>query len=802
MEKRIIKILPLICFFLTGASSLIDEIAWTKILSLIFGSSLIGAGLVLFIFMFFLFSGSIIGGKIASISFKPLKIYGLFEIITGIMVIFSPFVLEKIKEIAFKGKDFYAYLFSFITLIFPVTLMGSTFPIFLKSQRKNLKEYSKKTGLVYGLNLLGGSIGAILSGFYLIPRFGIKETLIFSGFLDIFAGIICVFLSKNFINKELEAEKLKISREEKKSIFIAFFGGVASLILEVAWFRMLNLFIGSSTYSFTLMVSSFLLGLFFGSFFLSKIADKKENVFSFLSLLHILISFFSTIVSITFLLVPYFYIEIIKITKAKFFKMNFLIFIFLFLIFLVPTSLIGSALPVAIKAGAGIRKSKSSGLIYASSSIGSAIGSISSSLLLIPNLGLKKTLIIAFSFSSIASLISNISSFKLKEKNLKILIICVILWFLWLFNFLPWNWKILTSGCYAYAHLYTRIFSKEEIKFRNLKIIEDFKISDCLEEKKPQIGYETKLLYLKEGIFSQVAVVEEMGIRSLLINGKVDASNGLEDMKTQILLGHLPCIFLDEIKGNALVIGIGSGVTTGAITTYNFNEIHAIEIEKEVLNASKFFKEENLNFFMDKRVKIIIGDARKEIYRLNKKFSVITSEPSNLWMSGVSFLFTYEFFKEIFNKLEENGIFCQWIHLYQIGLEDIKIFLNTISSVFPNLLIYSDGGDMLILASKNKIKIFREKLIEKINGNEKLRNWFGKVGFCSLSDLLKYFILDERGLKFFLKNEKINTDNYPVLEYSAAKNLGFDFSRKILKELLISGRNAGKIEFHGLGFLE
>lgn len=793
-----IEIIAGICFFITGFASLIDEVIWTKILSTIFGSTLVATGFVLSLYMILLGAGSGIGGKIASLSRKPLKIFGFFEILIGILVIFTPHLFNIVKELSLKTNNILPALLSFLILSPIIILMGATFPIFLKAKREKIENYSKEIGIVYGLNLLGGSLGSLLGGFLFLPALGIKKALFLSGFLDILAGILALIIERYYSLKEKEEKAPEKFPGEKKAIVVAFFGGIASLALEVAWIRCLSLFIGSSTYAFTLLVSSFILGLFFGSTFLSKKGDKKEELFPYLSEIHLLICFSSTALSVFLISVPFFYINIIKLTGAKFLTLNFFLFLFLFLIFLFPTSLMGFALPLSIKAGTkGKGLSKSAGLIYGFSSLGSSLGAVLASLVLIPNFGLKTTLFFAFFSSLLASLVASIKKF-----NFKIFSVTILLWVLWSLKILPWDWRILTAGYYAYAPIYAKNISSQPLESRNLILKENLPFGEFKENfKKPEfLG--TKLLFLKDGLFALVAVVEEKGIRSLLINGKADASNGLEDMRTQLLLGHLPSLLLDKIKGNACVIGLGSGVTAGAVSTYNFNEIYVIEIEKEVFKASFFFKDENLEFYNDKRVKILIRDARKEIFRLNKKFTLITSEPSNLWMSGTSSLFTYEFFKEIYKKLEEDGIFCQWIHLYQISFEDVKIFLKTINSVFSHLLLFADGEDLLVLASKKEIILKPETWLLRAKENENLRYQFGRVGFLNLSDFAKNFIMDERGLQFLIKNEKTHKDDLPILEYSAAKYLGFDFSREILKKLIEAGKRGGKIYLEDFGFIE
>ena len=148
---------------------------------------------------------------------------------------------------------------------------------------------------------------------------------------------------------------------------------------------------------------------------------------------------------------------------------------------------------------------------------------------------------------------------------------------------------------------------------------------------------------------------DENGIRSLLINGKPDASNvPTGDMRTQLLLGHLPALHMDKPK-NALVIGLGSGVTAGALALHELNRIDVVEIEEKVAKASEYFAEENGNVLKRKNVRLIFDDGRNVVQHSSMKYDLITSEPSNLWMSGVANLFTREFFQAASNRLNPDG---------------------------------------------------------------------------------------------------------------------------------------------------
>ncbi len=153
---------------------------------------------------------------------------------------------------------------------------------------------------------------------------------------------------------------------------------------------------------------------------------------------------------------------------------------------------------------------------------------------------------------------------------------------------------------------------------------------------------EEQVLFYKDGISSTVSVHQGNDGRSLRVNGKTDAGTG-EDMATQLMLGHIPARLHPDPRA-ALVIGLGSGVTVGALTQYELDRIDVVEIEPAVIDASRFFTEENRRALADSRVSTIVGDGRNYIVMSPRQYDLIISEPSNPWIGGIASLFTVEFF--------------------------------------------------------------------------------------------------------------------------------------------------------------
>ena len=203
-----------------------------------------------------------------------------------------------------------------------------------------------------------------------------------------------------------------------------------------------------------------------------------------------------------------------------------------------------------------------------------------------------------------------------------------------MFSVPEWDRDLITSGAYKYAR---------QLSTENL-------------ESSLRAG---RLEYYKEGPAGTVSVRRVTGARSLAIDGKVDASNGA-DMLTQRLLGLLPTM-LHAGPRDALVIGLGSGVTADAVLASDeIRHLDVVEISPEVVEASEYFVRENHDVLRKPAVRLLVGDGRSHLRLSARQYDVIVSEPSNPWMAGVSALFTREFFAAARARLRSGGIFCQW----------------------------------------------------------------------------------------------------------------------------------------------
>ena len=202
-----------------------------------------------------------------------------------------------------------------------------------------------------------------------------------------------------------------------------------------------------------------------------------------------------------------------------------------------------------------------------------------------------------------------------------------------------------------------------------------------------------------EGRNTTVSVWESSTGRTLRVTGKVDASD-YGDMDTQIMLGLAPVAALPH-PHSALAIGFGSGVTTAVLAAVpGMDRVHVVELEPAVLGLAPWFSSVNGDVLQRPNVRAIADDARSALQLSSERFDVIVSEPSNPWVAGVATLYTPDFFRIARRRLADDGVFCQWVQLYQLPLSVVAGIVRNLQQVFPHVAVWAAGDyDLMVLGS-------------------------------------------------------------------------------------------------------
>ena len=768
--KRQNTIVLLLTVFLANFLSLVFQVIWTRKLSVVFGSTAFSISAVLTVFLSGIALGGYLGGALMKGSSGKVRLFGLALIALGVYSALSLYLLGFIKYPFYLisgsvdsalAVNLLKLVFSFFILIFPTTVIGAVFPVATHLYSREFNRLGSTAASVYFLDTLGASLGALTSGFLLVPFLGLNASTVASGVLYVVTGVIALlFLREPEEAPAAPAEEATAAGKpfpRRSLVFAAlFFGGAAAITLEVAWSRYFHLLFGTSIYAFSLVVAAFLLGLSAGSIVIKRFLDRLKNPGLVFAYMEILIASFSLLTiagseKVEGLYFRHFF------SSSGFYSFQALLFSVAFAAMLLPTTLMGANFPLAISLlgrGPGTG-AKDAGTAFAVNTAGGILGAFLAGFAVIPLLGIEMSaLAAALVYLAVGFVFLAFSSRSFKHYAVAAAVAAV-----FLAAGLRYGGTDPGLGVYYHGVIH--------------KTFEGFRSS----RKK------SKAVYSRHGYYGLVSVLtdEDGKSFSLLNNGKVDASTSIEDMATQLLLRHLP-LFFHTAPDDVLNIGLGGGFTLGAVITHpNVKTVDSIEIDPLVVEATgKFFLPFNNRALEDPRARVIIQDGRHFLETTRKRYDVIISEPPNIWVAGVSQLFTREFYSTVVERLKPGGILVQWVPGYEMREEDLDLILKTVKERFSHAALWRNGPDVLILASQRPPVLNLDYASTLLRVPAIRRDMDSAMGVVGAPSAEAFLLNPARGFEYmdiYLKGvERTNTDDLPYLEFSTVRNL-FEFPR-------------------------
>jgi spermidine synthase len=556
---------------------------------------------------------------------------------------------------------------------------------------------------------------------------------------------------------------------------------MAALGSEVIWTRLLSIMMGSTVYTFSIILASFLAGLGIGSgagAYLSRFIKRPGLALGICQFMLVLaIAWTSWIITHR---LPFRALDLTMIPDAwHLFRSD----LASCMLAAVPPALFwGASFPLALAAVAspGQDPGRLVGGVYASNTIGAIIGSLGFSMIGIPLLGsaVSQKLLVIISGTAAALMISYdlaarrfpetfsikrlISGFKMRVAIIITVIIIPVVLITGNIVTIPW-------GAVAYGRYMS--------SYNNLE-----GISKTLPEPPDET---IKPLYVGEGLNGTICVTQtSTGITQFHSIGKVQASTEPLDMRLQRMLGHITAL-LTEKPESVLVIGCGAGITAGTFVTYpEVRKIVICDIESLIpkLVAPMFsavnygiadgIEKENPHKVNLKEVRFEYDDGRHYIRTSNEKYDIISSDPIDPWGKGAGALYTLEYFTLCKTHLKPGGAMSLWIPLYQGSTESVKSMISTFFKVFPNGIIWSNdnagtGYDLVLFGQVNPTHIDIQKLNARLNKEDYalVRQSLADVGFYSLQDILTTYAGRAQDLKDWMTGAMINTDMNMRLSY-------------------------------------
>jgi spermidine synthase len=772
------------CFTLSGAAGLIYEVLWMRMLGLVFGATT-AISVVLTAFMGGLALGSTIGGKVAARFGNALRAYGVIEIAIGLCAICLPLIFRIAdaldasvwRTIHPGGLLFSLFRFVMVSavLLVPTMLMGATLPIIVSAVHQFGDSRAVTISRLYGLNLLGAIVGTIVAGFFFLPAFGIRATMWLAAATNIGVGIAALLFGRqsasqpNSINTQsfnvdtTHAEGFVTAANRRVFWFLcAFCSGLVTIGMQIIWSRLLAMIIGSSTYAFALVLALFLSGLALGAWVVSLTvtADSRRlRRFVFLVQLFTVIALFMSL-RITSAVPEMLVSTGFRLGVNSWSGLLALQALAALILILVPATLMGMIMPIVLtwaghSPAAGSSVAKTVGQAYALNTLGAIAGALVTTLVLVPMASSKFA---AFCMAAISLGVAAAACQRggsewdgtlvrsLSVGTAAVLIIAM------LFVWPRLNLSDLSVGAYD---SYTRVLAKSR--------------GGVPDDQKSNGPDDHRLLMYAEGRTATVSVRRDWGITSVAINGRTNASDA-DDMPTQVMLGQLGVLTAPRLD-HGLIVGFATGVTAGSVLQSPLKSLEGVEIEPAAIASSSFFEHVNNRPLQDARLRMIVDDARTYLRVNPAQYDLIVSEPSHPWVPGVANLFTREFFTLGRERLRDDGIFVQWLQIYQLSTENLRSVLATFHGVFPHLAVFriegsAKGKDLILIGSRQPIRL---DLVNDRMKNERVAADLKRVGLANSIDVMAWFVCDESKLGPAVAGAVINTDDNMHVETVAPR---------------------------------
>ncbi len=731
--------------FLGGAASLVYELIWMRWLALLLGSTAYAAGTVTACYMAGLAVGGFVLGRLADTNEQRcIRLsFGGF----GVLCAVSPLIYRAIQGIywflgqGMGGGLWLRVMIAMAGLFLPAFFIGGMTPVLVG---RGLREADST--MVYAVFTLGSAVGALLTGFLLIPALGLRGCGIAGG-LCACAGMFC--LHGRRIDTVTEHRTSHAERAFPASVRLCVaavytVSGFTAMAYQMYQTKVLTLFFMDSAYDFTVILTVFLIGLFGGNCLGNWLARRENQRLAALCAVQAALGLCCIVSLLPVSRLPYWTEGISTVsTLAKELAQNaflhgiLLKYAYCMLVVLPSAVLWGSVFPLASRiflSGQG-NAAAQTGLLTGWNTAGSALGSLLGSFALTGWIGLRGGILLGAALNLACAVCLLFTG----KKRLPV-----------------WH----RAGICGIGLAAVLVFAL-------LPAWDRFEMSSSFLKPGQDVEGAAEMLYYQEDASGITSVIyfRPNGRKYLTTNRLYCQSTadlgGPEDHRR---LGYLP-LLLHPDPQEVLITGLGSGVTLRGAAEYGTARIDCVEISRSVVEAANCFQEENGGVLDRENVQIIVEDARNYMQRTAKRYDVMIGDIVFPMSSGSSSLFSREYYASARARLKQGGMMVQWLPIHQFSQEDLELTANTFASVFPHSyyvlgLIGRSVPTVGLVGMETPLSVELDRLQACYDSKTDLR---GQLEQTALDD--PYMLLSHYIGEIHADVSQVLTDDRPILEY-------------------------------------
>ncbi|MCC6162266.1 MAG: fused MFS/spermidine synthase [Acidobacteria bacterium] len=766
-------------FFLSGFCALIYQTLWLRMLALVFGVTVYAASTVLASFMSGLAIGSLLAGLVAERTTRPLRLFGIAELLVGVTALLTPWALDTVTRLYMGWYPSLAghlgsltlvrFLLSFAVLLIPTVLMGATLPLVLKSALGGNRDVGQRIGVLYGINTTGAIVGALLAGFVLIPVIGLSASFTLAAAINVVIGLTALVASRRAdaavahaalrssgdVGTAVQAPSpadaqtatatppadVESSAWTRRSVLVVFaLSGAVSLALEVLWFRVLVIFLRPTTYSFTLMLGTVLAGIAIGSYLASPILRRGRHLLAWLAALELGIAVMA-LSSFQGLTLTVYSMNWLRRTLTDAPTAAYLSpLVVASLLAILPTALLlGMAFPVGLRVWAGTaaddgRAAKLAGIFYSVNVCGAIVGAAGAGFLLIPRLGSAGTLLALASVTLAGALLLVVPLWRTMRR------------------------AALTMTGVALA------------TFGLLAMVE----TDPFDVALTHFHHGERRIWREEGVQTSVAIHERRTgrrvqdrMRIMYLDGMHQSNDARSTVFGHSRIGFLPTA-LHPHPTRALVVGLGAGTTPGAIATFPGVQVDVVELSGTVVKGAHYFRMANQDVLARPNVHLRVDDGRNFLLLSPpKQYDIITADVILPRHAGAANVYSVQYFELVKRALKDDGIVLQWNG--GDTASEYALILRTFRQVFPDMTLWGDGS--LMIGTKSPLVVDLDAFRRKLEDPE-LRKVLAGYNLDSENKLLGQFVAAPDDVRALVGDGPVTTDDHPLVEYFLSRPQG------------------------------
>lgn len=754
-------------FVASGMSGLVFEVIWVRYLTLVVGHTTFAASLVVSAFLAGLVLGSLGLGRLADGLKRPLLAYGLLEAATGVLALGITRVLATLPEwlsalgLPGGGPLPLRGVLAFLLVLPPTFVMGGTLPVLMRFVARELEGLGRSFGVLYSLNTLGAALGCGLAGFYLIGAVGLWRTAALAAGLNLLVGL-AVFLLHLWLRPEpLSAsapapassevpEAASVFHGARRTLLVAAFAlcGFASISYEVLWFRVLSTSLDSTTYAFTILLVTFLLGLVVGGLVYSlKLAGRVRELELFVSV-EALLSF-AGLLSLALLGMSRPVGQVLSGLVGGWGPNAVYVGMLLHasLVILVPASLIGVVFPLVVQLTTRHVASAASnvGLLYSVNTLGGIVGSLLVGFVLVPAVGTQWTFVLVCALNMALALGVQALDVEARPSARRSM----------------WAGAALLAVAVALVpgELLVRAFAEK---------------------------VDSRVRFVREGVDGALAVLEydnesvcDSGLyqcgpgcrekrfrhQQLLFGSVSYANTALPRKRYMATLAHLPMLLHPEPK-EVLQVCFGTGSTAGSFASHpGLRSLTIVDTNPDVLAAAPHFAEHNHGVAEDPRTHVVFDDGRHFLLTSQGRYDVISFEPPPPRSAGVVSLYTTEFYREVKQRLAPGGVLAQWIPLQQQPDNLTRGMVASLLESFSEVTLWIPSDYEAVLVAAERPLTVDVKGWEARWAQASVARSLADVGFTSPYGLAGTYVAGTEALRRWTRGYSPVTDDHPAVEY-------------------------------------